>query len=177
MFSFLKNKLNFKNYRVLFSDFDGVLTDNTVMISQDGKENVKCSRADGLAFDYFNDIGFPVFILSTETNKVVQERANKLNITCIQNSKNKVNNIKSIIKKIPCTPEEVIYVGNDINDLGAISYSGLSFCPSDSHELVKKKSSIILTTAGGKGVYREILEYWFKLDLASKYLKEKNSEY
>ena len=64
-------------------------------------------------------------------------------------------------------------MGNDINDLGAISYSGLSFCPSDSHQLVKKKSSIILATAGGKGVYREILEYWFKLDLASKFLKEK----
>ena len=94
MFSFLKNKLSFKNYRVLFSDFDGVLTDNTVLISQDGIENVKCSRADGLAFDYFNDIGFPVFILSTETNKVVQERANKLNVTCVQNSKNKVNKIK-----------------------------------------------------------------------------------
>ena len=138
MFQFLKNKLNIKNYRVLFSDFDGVLTDNTVLISQNGIEHVKCSRADGLAFDHLKEIGFPVFVLSTEANKVVQVRANKLNIKCIQNLKNKVNKIKSIIKKIPCKPEEIIYVGNDINDLGAISYCGLSFCPSDSHELVKK---------------------------------------
>ena len=177
MFPFFKKKLNINNYRVLFSDFDGVLTDNTVLTSQNGIEHVKCSRADGLAFDHLNEIGFPVFILSTESNKVVQERANKLNVTCIQNQKNKVNKIKSIIKEISCTPEEIIYVGNDINDLGAISYSGLSFCPSDSHELVKQKSSIVLATAGGKGVCREILEYWFKLDLASKYLKEKNNEY
>jgi YrbI family 3-deoxy-D-manno-octulosonate 8-phosphate phosphatase len=161
----------------LFTDFDGVLTDNTVLISQDGKEHVMCSRADGLAFDHLNKMGFPAYILSTESNNVVKVRANKLKIQCKQNLKNKVSEIHSIIRQIPCDPKQVIYVGNDINDLGAMSFSGLTFCPFDSHEKVKKIANVVLSTFGGKGVFREILESWFNLDLSSKYLKEVHDEY
>lgn len=161
-----------KNYRVLLTDFDGVLTDNTVIVSQEGTEFVRCSRSDGLAFNYLKNIDFPVFILSSETNSIVNARAKKLNVNCRQGLKNKVSEIRIIMKELSCNPNEIIYVGNDINDLGAMKFSGLTFCPSDSHHLVKEKASVVLTTAGGQGVLREIIEYWFNINLTLKYLEE-----
>lgn len=170
-------RYNLSDYRVILTDFDGVLTDNKVLVTDDGKEAVKCSRSDGLAFDHLRCLNFPTYILSSETNAVVNMRAKKLNVKCRQSLKNKVDEIRLIIKQISCTPDEVIYVGNDINDLGAISFCGLTFCPSDSHPLVKKKANVILNTAGGQGVFREILEHWFKLNITFKYLKEASNEY
>ena len=176
--SFDKNeKLNFSYYRAIFIDFDGVLTDNSVMVSEDGKEYVKCSRSDGLAFNYLNEIGFPAYIISSEANKVVQERAKKLNIECRSNLKSKVNEIKKIIKQKTCNPKKIILVGNDINDLGAMNFCGLTFCPSDSHPIIKKNANVVLNSVGGHGVIREILENWFNLDLAKKYFREFSHEY
>ena len=61
-------------------DFDGVLTDNKVLVSEDGTEAVFCNRSDGLAFDFLRTMKVPVYIMSTEANPVVRVRAKKLNI-------------------------------------------------------------------------------------------------
>lgn len=168
----LETNFNLENYKVLFTDFDGVLTDNNVSVDGNGLESVNCSRSDGLSFDYLNNINFSTYIISSERNSVVSARAHKLGVTCLQSVENKVSTIKSIVAEINCSQNQVIYVGNDINDLGAILYSGLSFCPLDSHELVKQHSDIILDTLGGQGIFREILEVWFKVNLTEKFLKE-----
>ena len=63
-------------------DFDGVLTNNFVYLDQNGIESVACSRADGLAFDVLRRLNKPSFILSTEKNRVVEARAQKLQISC-----------------------------------------------------------------------------------------------
>ena len=59
-------------------DFDGVLTNNMVIVDQYGKESVSCSRADGLAFDVLHKLKKSVYILSTEKNPVVTARADKI---------------------------------------------------------------------------------------------------
>ena len=61
-------------------DFDGVLTDNSVYVDQNGIEQVKCSRSDGLAFDVLRKLKKPIHILSTEKNPVVLARASKLKV-------------------------------------------------------------------------------------------------
>ena len=177
MLSKKSKRFNIKDYRILFADFDGVFTDNTVLVSQNGTEYVKCSRADGLAFDYLNNIGFPVYVISSEKNTVVEARANKLKIECRQNLGNKVTEIRSIISELSYDPKQVIYVGNDINDLGALNFCGLSFCPLDSHKIIKQASTVILNTLGGQGVFREILEEWFNLDLTDMYMRELSNEH
>ena len=80
----------------LVFDFDGVLTDNRVLVNQEGVEFVSCSRGDGLAFDVLRKIKKPVFILSTEENSVVTTRGDKLKVPVIQGVKNKVTAIKSL---------------------------------------------------------------------------------
>lgn len=156
----------------IVTDFDGVLTDNMVYVSESGGETVRCSRADGIAFDYIKSISIPVCILSTEKNTVVAARAKKLNIECLQGVKNKVAALRDLADSRGWSLERVLYVANDLNDLGVIGLAGVTVCPSDSHPLVIENTDIVLRTRGGEGVFREILEEHFKVNLAEKYLKE-----
>ena len=153
-------------------DFDGVLTNNFVYLDQNGIESVACSRADGLAFDVLRRLNKPSFILSTEKNRVVEARAQKLQISVVQGAENKVLGIKEIIKKENCKLENVLYVGNDLNDYLVMSICGFTACPADSHEKIKQISNIVLKTNGGHGVVRELLEDILDLDFIEILYKE-----
>ena len=89
-----KSKISLNNIEAFVFDFDGVLTNNLVHLSQDGKEWVSCSRADGLAFDVLRKLKIPAYILSTEKNLVVTERAKKLKIQALQGVSDKVKALK-----------------------------------------------------------------------------------
>ena len=88
--------LNNKKIDVLFTDFDGVLTDNNVYLDQNGNEMVCCSRADGLAFDVLRQTHLKLFILSTETNSVVSRRGEKLKIPVFQGIKDKQTSLEEL---------------------------------------------------------------------------------
>ncbi len=148
----------------LVFDFDGVLTDNRVLVDQSGKEFVYCSRGDGLAFDVLNKMAKPVYILSTEENSVVTARGKKLKVTVIQGVANKVTALKALAKKEKFSLEKILYVGNDLNDYHAMSLCGYTACPGDSHNKIKQVANITLKTKGGAGVVRELLEDVMGLD-------------
>jgi YrbI family 3-deoxy-D-manno-octulosonate 8-phosphate phosphatase len=145
-------------------DFDGVLTDNFVYIDQKGNEAVKCSRADGLAFDVLRKLNFSSYILSTEKSSVVTARADKLKIPAIQGVENKVHGLRQLAEKEGFDLKNILYVGNDLNDYRVMQLCGYTACPSDSHQIIKKVSTIILKTSGGNGIVRELLEDVFKLN-------------
>ena len=145
-------------------DFDGVLTNNLVQIDENGKESVSCSRADGLAFDVLRKLNKPVYILSTEKNIVVKARAKKLNIPAIQGVADKVEAIKKLAADNSYSLKNILYVGNDLNDYLVMQLCGYSVCPADSHTKIKSVSSIILSTNGGDGIVRELLEEVLNLD-------------
>ena len=145
-------------------DFDGVLTNNLVQIDENAKESVSCSRADGLAFDVLRKLNKPAYILSTEKNLVVKARAKKLNIPAIQGVADKVEAIKKLAVDNSYSLKNILYVGNDLNDYLVIQLCGYSACPADSHSKIKSVSSIILSTNGGDGIVRELLEEVLNLD-------------
>ena len=145
-------------------DFDGVLTNNLVQIDENGKESISCSRADGLAFDVLRKLNKPAYILSTEKNLVVKARAKKLNIPAIQGVVDKVEIIKKLAADNNYSLKNILYAGNDLNDYQVIQLCGYSVCPADSHPKIKGVSSIILSTNGGDGIVRELLEEVFNLD-------------
>ena len=145
-------------------DFDGVLTNNLVYLVQDGKEMVSCSRADGLAFDVLRRIQKPAYIISTEKNPVVTARANKLKIPVLQGIGNKTECLKELIDREKFDLKNILYVGNDLNDYLVMQLCGYSACPADSHSKIKSVSSIILSTNGGDGIVRELLEEVLNLD-------------
>lgn len=156
--------MNINNIDVFVFDFDGVLTNNMVYLDQNGKESVSCSRGDGLAFDALRKLKKTAYILSTEKNTVVSARAKKLQISALQGAENKVSGIQEIIKKENCKLENILYVGNDLNDYRVMSICGFTACPADSHEKIKQISDIILKTNGGCGIVRELLEDVLGLD-------------
>ena len=146
-------------------DFDGVLTDNYVYVNSEGKEYVKCSRSDGLAFDALKILGVKTLILSTESNTVVEARARKLGVSVIQNIKNKLDSLKNFCCENDILLDRICYVGNDINDVNVMRACGMSLCPADSHPLVKKTANLVMKKKGGNAVVRELVEFIFKIDI------------
>jgi 3-deoxy-D-manno-octulosonate 8-phosphate phosphatase (KDO 8-P phosphatase) len=145
-------------------DFDGVLTNNNVIINENGLESVSCSRSDGLAFDVLRKLRKPTYILSTEENLVVTSRAKKLKIPILQGIENKSIALKQLATDEKYNLNNVLYVGNDINDYHAMQLCGHTFCPSDSHNKIKLLAKKTLTSCGGEGVIRELLEDVLEID-------------
>ena len=85
--------MNFKNIKAIVFDFDGVFTDNRVIVSENGKESVICNRADGLGLEMLRILDIPMTIISTEKNLVVSSRAKKLKIPVVHGVKNKIKEI------------------------------------------------------------------------------------
>jgi YrbI family 3-deoxy-D-manno-octulosonate 8-phosphate phosphatase len=142
----------------LIFDFDGVLTDNRVLVFDDGHEAVWCNRGDGLAFDFLRRSGLPTLILSREKNQVVAARAKKLGIPAISGISNKADMIIELCTERGFNPDRVMFVGNDVNDLGAMRRIGFPVAVADAHPVVREAARIVLATNGGDGVVREIVE-------------------
>jgi len=153
--------LDWKIVQAVVFDFDGVLTDNRVWVFEDGHEAVCCNRADGLAFDEFRARKFPAVILSTEKNLVVAARAKKLQIPAIQGSSDKAGSLKQLCAVEKWDLGRVLYVGNDLNDLGAMQLCGYPVATADAHPHVRAVAKHVLQTAGGNGVAREIARLLF----------------
>ena len=156
--------IHFDDIDAFIFDFDGVLTNNIVHLDQDGKESVSCNRGDGLAFDVLRKLKKSSYILSTENNSVVTARANKLKIPALQGIGDKVKEIKKLAMKEGFDLQNVLYVGNDLNDYRVMKLCGYTACPSDSHETIKGFATVVLKTKGGNGIVRELLEDVFKLN-------------
>jgi len=139
-------------------DFDGVLTDNRVLVFADGNEAVFCNRADGLAFDTLRRHGVPVLILSTERHPVVAARAAKLQVEAITGCGDKAAAIETMCRERDLEAERIIYVGNDVNDLGAMRRVGIPIAVGDAHPSVKAIAVHVLVARGGEGAARELAE-------------------
>ena len=151
-------KIDVRSVDLIVLDFDGVLTDNFVYIDQNGTESVRCSRSDGLAFDILRKTNVKVIILSTETNKVVKERARKLKVDAFNSKDNKEAFLKQYCLENSYSLERVLFIGNDLNDYNAMKISGYSLCPVDSHPEIIKIASWVIGVEGGKGVIRYLVE-------------------
>jgi YrbI family 3-deoxy-D-manno-octulosonate 8-phosphate phosphatase len=158
-------KLSLDQIDALIFDFDGVLTDNTVFLNEDGKEWVRCNRGDGLAFNELNKLRVKSYILTSEINKVVSARANKLNIPALIGVTNKVDALQKLSAEEGLDLSRVFYIGNDLNDFQAMLICGYSACPIDSHPRIKDIATFQLKKKGGSGIVRELLEEIFKVDI------------
>lgn len=139
-------------------DFDGVLTNNKVIVDENGKESVICSRADGLAFDVLKKFNKIIRVFSTETNSVVINRAKKLGIEATNSIKSKKHTLARLAQEYSWDLSKFVYVGNDLNDYEVMLMCGTTYCPSDAHKDIINISSYVLKSRGGEGVVREIVE-------------------
>ncbi|MCM2435385.1 acylneuraminate cytidylyltransferase [Agrobacterium rosae] len=145
--------------KALITDFDGVHTDDRVLVNQDGSESVTCSRSDGMGIERLRGAGTKLLILSRESNTVVTVRAQKLKMEVMHHVTEKLPVLDSWRQENGLEWSEIAYIGNDINDVDCMEACGLSFCPSDAHETAKNVADKVLDKAGGHGALRELSDY------------------
>ena len=143
-------------------DFDGVFTNNQVIVNEHGVESVICNRSDGLAVSLLKQLNIPMTIISTEKNPVVSMRAQKLDIPLLQGVDDKKAVLLEFAKEQRIDLGKIIYVGNDLNDLECMKVAGVVVVPSDANNLVKDFADIVLDTPGGKGAVMELAGYILK---------------
>ena len=159
--------MKFKSIKAVVFDFDGVFTDNSVYVSEDGSEGVRCFRGDGLGLGRLKKLGLDILILTSETNPVVSVRSRKLGVRCIQGCEDKLEILKNFTKESGITLNEVAYVGNDINDLSCLQAVGLPVVVQDAHPDVIPHAQYQTRARGGHGAVREICDL-FESVLAPK---------
>ncbi len=139
-------------------DFDGVFTDNHVWVDGEGRETVRCSRADGLGLRRLRDVGVNALVVSLETAPVVGARARKLGVECVQGVEDKLTLLREQAAARGVALEETAYVGNDINDVECLEAVGLPVVPADAWPEAVELASWVLTRAGGEGCVREFCD-------------------
>lgn len=144
--------------KLIATDFDGVWTDGKVIVGQDGTEFVICSRKDTLLIKDIKELGIKIFVISKEGNPVVTKRCEKIGITCWQGVDNKLTLLKDLMEKEGVKPEEVMYVGDDINDLFCLKFVGLPITVADGHPDCKKIAVYVTKKKGGDHAMREIFD-------------------
>ena len=150
--------ITFKDIDLIVYDFDGVMTDNKVLLSQDGQESVILNRADGMGVSLFKNKGVKQIIISTEKNPIVTSRAKKLEIDVMQDIKDKKSAVMTICDNMNYDLSKIIFVGNDVNDLEAMKSVGIPIAPSDAHKEILNIATIITRAKGGDGVIRELFD-------------------
>jgi YrbI family 3-deoxy-D-manno-octulosonate 8-phosphate phosphatase len=154
----LGEKFSSKKIKLIVFDFDGVMTDNRVLVNDKGSEAVFCHRADGLGIDALRKAKIPAIVLSTEKNPVVAARCKKLRLKCYQGVMNKKDLLKKYLSANKINAANVAYVGNDINDLACFKLVGLAVAVADSCPEIIASADYILKTKGGYGAVREFCD-------------------
>lgn len=139
-------------------DFDGVFTDNQVLVDQEGIETVSCSRSDGMGIERLRARSVPMLVLSKERNPVVAQRCRKLQIPCLQGIENKPAALEEWLAANAFAARHILYMGNDINDLECLEMAGCAVGPRDCHQDVLPTLQIWLKADGGRGAVRELAD-------------------
>lgn len=145
-----------KALRLVIYDFDGVMTNNKVHVDENGVESVEVSRADGYGVSQIKKLGIEQGIISTEPNPVVKRRAEKLKIPVVHDVQDKGMIFRNYVQNLGLSMNEVMYIGNDLNDYDAIIQAGLKGAPEDAEQEILAIADWISSRKGGDGVIREL---------------------
>ncbi len=145
--------------KLLILDVDGVLTDGSIILDNEGNEYKSFHVRDGHGIKMLLRAGINVAFITGRGSKVVERRARELGINEVyQKSFNKLAVYLSLIKKYSLSDMEVAYVGDDIVDLPLIKRVGLPVTVADAGNEIKKYSLFVTKNRGGRGAVREVTD-------------------
>lgn len=147
-----------RKVQLLVLDFDGVMTDNRVLVSETGAEAVWCHRGDGWGIGAVKRAGIEPVVVSTEKNPVVSARCRKLNLLCIQGCDDKLAAVQELARARSLIAAQVAFVGNDVNDLEVLRWVGMPIVVADAEPAVVPYARLITTRLGGYGAVREVCD-------------------
>jgi len=145
-------------------DYDGVLTDGSVIMTSQGEGYRISNVKDGYALQLAVKNGYRVAVISGAVSKSLEHRMKALNVTDVfMGVENKIILFKEYLAKHDLKPEQVLYMGDDIPDYEVMLACGLPACPSDAAEEIRKISKYISHFNGGKGCARDVIEQVLKV--------------
>ena len=146
--------------KLIVSDFDGVISDGRVWTDQDGRETVVASRSDSMRVRELLERGIEIMILSSETNSVVRARAEKMGVETVQGIElsDKGEALKKLLEAKKIDASQVIYIGNDFNDLPCFEIAAWAVAVADAYPEAARAADIVLKTPGGHGALRELCD-------------------
>ncbi len=148
--------------RLLVSDVDGVLTDAGVYYSAEGEALKRFSMRDGMGVELLRQAGIRTALLTREQSPIVAARAKKLHIESLWSGQlDKREALPRLVSELGVSAEAVAYIGDDVNDLGALGWvaeAGLAACPSDAVPKVQRAAHFVTAARGGHGAFRELCD-------------------
>ena len=166
----------FKEVTTFVFDLDGVLTDGTVLVLNDGLQARQMHVKDGLALQMALKNGYRVVIISGGYSEPVIGRLHKLGVTEVfLDVKDKLRFLEEYLANHQISWHEVLFMGDDLPDLAVLNKAALPCCPADAVMEVKKLSKYISPINGGYGCVRDVIEKVLKLNDNWKFSTEVTS--
>lgn len=137
-------------------DFDGVFTDNRVWVDETGRESVAAYRSDSHILSYMRAAGIDMVVISTEVNPVVSARCKKMKLPVVQGVEDKASVLRSLLQERQVNPANVVYLGNDINDVPCFPLVGCAVVVADALPAALHQADFVLSQRGGHGAVREL---------------------
>ena len=148
-----------KDIKLLICDIDGVFSDGSIYIGNNGEELKTFNTKDGFGSRALLNNHVEVAIITGRTSNIVKTRMNSLGVTNIyQGMENKLVGYQQLLKDFNLTPQQVAYIGDDFPDIPVMQEVGLSVAPADSHPYVKQIAHLTTTMKGGRGAVRELAD-------------------
>ena len=149
-----------KTIELVIFDVDGVLTDGSLFIGDDGQEYKAFNSRDGHGIRMLHESGVPSAILTGRQSKVVNYRARDLGIELVmQGHRDKRPAFQALLEKTGLHRDVVAYVGDDVVDLPVMTQVGLAIAVNDAHFMVKRHAHWTTSACGGRGAAREVCEF------------------
>lgn len=145
--------------KMLVMDVDGTLTDGCIYIGPKGETMKAFNVQDGYAIaNILPEKDIVPVIITGRYSEIVEKRAQELKIVHLhQGVSDKLSKLKEVALQLNASPEEIAYIGDDVNDLGCIRWCGCSACPADAVPEVRKAVDYVCKRNGGRGAVREFV--------------------
>ena len=152
-----------RDIQLVILDVDGVLTDGTISISDDGVETKHFNVRDWTGIVYLERAGVRVAIVSGRTSKAVARRAREVGVAEVhQGAKRKLPVVLDLLRRLGVKPAHAACVGDDLVDIPVAQAVGFSVAVADAHEELKRRCRHVTTRRGGEGAVREVAEMILK---------------
>lgn len=145
--------------RLVLLDFDGTMTDDFISIDQDGRETVRCHRADGWGIRLLRQAGIEVLCVSSERNPVVRHRCRKLGIKVLAPVIDKGLAVRRVMQQRALTASQCAFLGNGLNDVPALQAVGWPVVVRNAHPKAKRVARQVLSVRGGEGAVLQLAEH------------------
>lgn len=155
----MDNETRAAQIALLILDVDGVLTNGQLVFGDQGEAMKIFHTQDGLGISVAHRAGLQTAIITGRETEMVRRRGAELKIANVyQGARDKVQAYEELLAKYDMTPEQVAYVGDDLNDLAVMTRVGLACAVANAVPDVKQRAHFITTREGGRGAVREVIE-------------------